>query len=138
MKSFFSLLTIICCQLAFTQSDTEVYLFDLKTEGSSYTLSNQRNISNNPGYDNQPYFYDNNVVIFASTRNNQTDIAAYSLKDKSLTFINDTNKVVNTPLLRFLDKRPFLLSDLIPQDYNACTDMPSILEKTNFWWTIWS
>lgn len=46
------------------QSNTEVYLFDLKKNNNSFELSNQRNISNNEGYDNQPSFYNDNIVLF--------------------------------------------------------------------------
>ena len=90
MKQLLTLIALIFCQLVISQRNTEVYLFDLKVNGADYTLSNQRNISNNPGYDNQPYFYNDNVVVFASTRNKQTDIAAYSIKDNRVTYINDT------------------------------------------------
>lgn len=72
------------------QSDTEVYLFDLTTNSSGTQLSEQRNISNNTGYDNQPSFYNDNQVLFASTRNGQTDIASYNVRDAKIAWINDT------------------------------------------------
>ena len=74
------------------QTDTEVYLFDLKVKDSSYTLENKRNISNNSGYDNQPSFYNDNQVLFAGTRNNQTDIAAYNVRDSIVHWINTTKQ----------------------------------------------
>ncbi|MBT8209427.1 MAG: steroid delta-isomerase, partial [Eudoraea sp.] len=48
------------------------------------------NISNNPGYDNQPSFYNDNVVVFASTRSTQTDIAGYAINSKEKSWISDT------------------------------------------------
>lgn len=72
------------------QSDTEVYLFDIVVNGNTLELANQQNISNNKGYDNQPSFYNDNQVIFASTRDGQTDIASYNIRDKEVVWINDT------------------------------------------------
>jgi hypothetical protein len=74
------------------QPNTEVYLFDLNVSESKGILSNQKNISNNPGYDNQPFFYDDETVVFAATREGQTDIAAYSIKEGTLRFINNTQQ----------------------------------------------
>lgn len=72
------------------QSDTEVYLFDIKINNEKVELINPRNISNNKGYDNQPSFYNDNIVLFSSTRNGQTDIAKYNIRDNQLTYINNT------------------------------------------------
>lgn len=74
----------------FAQSNTEVYLFDILAEGNQLELANQRNISKNDGYDNQPSFYNDNQVLFASTRNQQTDIASYNVRDAKVNWINDT------------------------------------------------
>jgi len=72
------------------QSNTEVYLFDIVVKGDQLEVANQRNISNNDGYDNQPSFYNDNQVLFASTRNQQTDIASYNVRDANVNWINDT------------------------------------------------
>lgn len=74
------------------QSDTEVYLFDLKVNDGKITLNNQRNISENEGYDNQPSFYNNNQVLFAKTQNGQTDIASYNVRDNEAKWISDTDE----------------------------------------------
>lgn len=87
----FLITTILLCGCTlYGQPDTEVYLFDLTTDSSGTQLSNKRNISNNKGYDNQPSFYNDNQVLFASTRNGQTDIAAFNVRDSELVWINDT------------------------------------------------
>lgn len=74
----------------FAQSNTDVHLFDIVAKGDQLELTNQRNISNNDGYDNQPSFYNDNQVLFASTRNQQTDIASYNVRDAQIHWINDT------------------------------------------------
>ena len=37
--------------------DSEVHVFDLSFNDGRYLLKNGANISNNVGYDNQPFFY---------------------------------------------------------------------------------
>lgn len=85
-----SLAFILFSAFAIAQTNTEVYLFDLKKVEGKFELSNQRNISNNEGYDNQPSFYNDNIVLFSSTRNGQTDIAKYNIRDSGMGYINDT------------------------------------------------
>lgn len=53
-------------------------------------VSSPRNISNNPGYDNQPSFLDTEALLYSRTRNGQTDIALYFLKDGTTTWLSDT------------------------------------------------
>lgn len=79
---------IICFLLAYGQGwaqiGTEVYLFDLELNNGNPVLSNPKNISNNPGYDNQPSFWDDDSVLFASTRENQTDILQFNVNEGSM------------------------------------------------------
>jgi hypothetical protein len=72
------------------QTNTEVYLLDVKTVDGQTELVDPRNISNNEGYDNQPSFYDANTILFSSTRNGQTDIARYDIESDSVSWITDT------------------------------------------------
>ena len=65
------------------QTETEVYLFDIKVENGKPVLSNPKNISNNPGYDNQPSFWDDDSVLFTSTREDQTDILQFNVNEGS-------------------------------------------------------
>lgn len=72
----------------FAQSNTEVFLFDISKNRS---LTNQRNISNNPGYDSQPSFYAKDKILFSATRNGQTDILLYDLNTgKKVGFLSNT------------------------------------------------
>ncbi|WP_442266770.1 nuclear transport factor 2 family protein [Tenacibaculum sp. ZS6-P6] len=86
---------LILCILpffSFAQVNTEVHLFDIQKKENEWIVSNGRNISNNKAYDNQPHFYDENTIIFSSTRNKQTDIAKYNIRTGKVTFINNTPK----------------------------------------------
>ncbi|WP_299123797.1 nuclear transport factor 2 family protein [uncultured Winogradskyella sp.] len=81
-----------------SQSNTEVFLFDLETNNSKIEVKNGKNISNNEGYDNQPSFLDDRYVVFASTRNGQTDIAKYDKRYNGKIWVNFTDGGEYTPL----------------------------------------
>ncbi|MEP2239750.1 MAG: nuclear transport factor 2 family protein [Maribacter sp.] len=82
--------SVICCFNSYAQQGTEVYLADLNWEKDSLTIGLPANISNNEGYDNQPSFFSNDKILFASTRNNQTDIALYDINEKTITWLSNT------------------------------------------------
>ncbi len=83
-------LFLLVTNFIWSQTNTEVYLFDIRSKNGKLELVNPRNISQNEGYDNQPSFLDNTTIVFSSTRNKQTDIALYSLKNEKTTWITDT------------------------------------------------
>jgi len=63
----------------FSQASSEVYLLDLSTDSTRPI-----NISQNPGYDNQPSFWDNDYLLYTRTRAGQTDIVRYNLNNQEL------------------------------------------------------
>ncbi|WP_339837890.1 nuclear transport factor 2 family protein [uncultured Maribacter sp.] len=90
-QNYFAILLSVFCYLnVFTQQSTEVYLAELNLENDSLKIDSVINISNNEGYDNQPSFFDNEKILFSSTRNQQTDIALYNIKDSTTVWITDT------------------------------------------------
>jgi len=98
MKPYTSLFFSLCFSVCFAQSNTEIFLFDLETSASKIELNNSQNISNNLGYDNQPSFLNDRYILFASTRNEQTDIAKYDLRYGSKSWLNFTEGGEYTPL----------------------------------------
>jgi len=87
------LLIFLCISLHITaQTNTEIHVFDIKKDGENYILEKGKNISNNSGYDSQPYFYDDSKIIFASSRNGNADIALVDLNQENskINFISDT------------------------------------------------
>ncbi|MEM7186438.1 MAG: steroid delta-isomerase, partial [Bacteroidota bacterium] len=72
------------------QPATEVYLMDLTVSEEKISVGNFENISQNPGYDNQPSFDGENRLLYASTRDGQTDILQYNLEDRSKKWFNKT------------------------------------------------
>jgi hypothetical protein len=73
--------------------DTEIYLAPLTMSGSQFTIGRPINVSNSPGYDNQPSFTpDGKSLLFTSARGGeQTDIYEYELETTHL------GQVTNTP-----------------------------------------
>ena len=98
MKHFYLIVFSLQFCLSFSQSNTEIFLFDLENNTSNIQLKNGKNISNNTGYDNQPSFINVDRILFASTRNGQTDIAQYYSNYNSKLFINATEGGEYTPL----------------------------------------
>lgn len=94
MKKLFILFILFLFVRAtiFSQTNTAIYVFDVQQNDETYQLTNQKNISDSKGYNNQPFFYDDEHVIFASTRNDFTDIFLYNLKNNTKRFICKTPK----------------------------------------------
>lgn len=72
------------------QNNSELYVIPWNAETGKAQGSAVQNISQNPGYDNQPFFAANNELVFASTRNGQTDIAVYDIKAETLVWASNT------------------------------------------------
>jgi hypothetical protein len=93
MKNY--LKTTLCCGLLsvglLAQQDTEVYLTDIMAQNEELSFGVPKIISNNKGYNNQPSFYNNDGLLFATTRNNQTDIAKYDIRTDAIKWLSDTN-----------------------------------------------
>lgn len=92
MQRFCFLLCLLGTLNSYGQANTEVYLFDLDMNTKDAPLSNPKNISNNHGYDNQPSFWDDDTVLFSSTREGQTDILRFNINQGST-----SSWVTNTP-----------------------------------------
>nr|WP_298992402.1 nuclear transport factor 2 family protein [uncultured Polaribacter sp.] len=86
MKIFILIIFFISSSVL-SQTNTEIHVFDIVKKGESYILKNGKNISKNTGYDSQPFFYENDMVLFASEKNGQTEIV--------LSNLNSTNKNLN-------------------------------------------
>ncbi|WP_439153343.1 nuclear transport factor 2 family protein [Winogradskyella sp.] len=98
MKYILLLLLLVSFELIQSQNNTEIFLFDIQNESSKISLKNGKNISNNQGYDNQPAFYDDRYILFASTRNEQTDISKYDTRYNAKSWLNFTEGGEYTPL----------------------------------------
>jgi hypothetical protein len=78
---------------------SEIYLFDLKNGKDEVVLSSPKNITNHPGYDNQPFFHpDKPLLYFASAdEDSKTDIIEYNLKTGASKKITNTSEREYSP-----------------------------------------
>lgn len=88
--------------LVIAQASTEVYLLDLSTDSTRPT-----NISQNPGYDNQPSFWDNEDLLYTRSRAGQTDIVRYKISSKKLEWQTNTAQGSEYSPLRIPDSEAF-------------------------------
>ena len=82
-------------------ANTEVYLATLSRDVSPLTGGVPLNISNNPGYDNQPSFTpDGKAILFTSNRDGkQTDIYRYDISTKATTQLTHTPESEYSPIV---------------------------------------
>ncbi|MBA3640369.1 MAG: PD40 domain-containing protein [Acidobacteria bacterium] len=85
---------------------TEVYLAGLSMQDGRVAMARPENISNSPGYDNQPFFTpDGAALLFTSARgavmsacgSPQTDIYRYDLATRAVTQVTDTPECEYSP-----------------------------------------
>lgn len=85
--------------------DSDIYVAALQFRPGVFELGAPVNITNNPGYDNQPFFLpDNNTILFTSRRgkapqNEQSDIYAYQINSKQTIQMTQTPESEYSPTL---------------------------------------
>ncbi len=115
------------------QTNPEVFVVTLKTTSEGLSFDALQNISNNPGYDNQPSFYNDNLVLFSSTRNGQTDIAAYALNKDTIQWKSETKNGSEYSPLKIQGKRSISAIRLdtdgtqLLYEYDYSTAAPKVL-----------
>ncbi len=83
-------LLFISISTLYAQPNTNIYLYDIVEKEGKISFENIRTIANNTGYNNQPSFYDDNTLLFVSTRNGQTDIVQYTIDQGDYKWLTDT------------------------------------------------
>lgn len=101
MKILFSIAIVGALAAQTAPPATEVFLAPLTWTNSSVTVGAPVNISNNPGYDNQPSFLpDSSAVLFASNRDTkQNDIYKYDIASKQVVQLTKTDENEYSPLV---------------------------------------
>ncbi|MCE7862096.1 MAG: hypothetical protein DYG99_00995 [Bacteroidetes bacterium CHB5] len=97
------LVLFFCCLsgVAFAQTGSEIILFDLKIKKKAVTLANPQNITNHPGYDNQPSFHPDEPVIYYASFNEQgrSDIKSYNYETQISSQVTETSEREYSPTL---------------------------------------
>jgi Tol biopolymer transport system component len=91
----------VCLRISAQPTDSDIWLFQLKKTEKGIELKNGFNMTNNPGYDNQPFFsQDGKFLLFTSIREgNQSDIYKYSFKSKKISKLTSTKTSEYSPML---------------------------------------
>ena len=91
MKPLLALLGLLPA-LASAQNGTDVYLMNLTSAKGKPVLSKPVNISNKPGYDNQPFFHPAKPLLYYTSMmpDSQTDIMVYDLSTGRTTQLTRT------------------------------------------------
>src|SRR5689334_6945704 len=86
MKKLFAVALLFACLTSFAQTGSEIIVFDLKVRKNKVSISNPKNITNHPGYDNQPSFHPKGGFIYYSSFNDdgRSDIKRYNMTADSL------------------------------------------------------
>lgn len=74
MKQWEHLFLAFVSGVLWGQSGTELYITDLISNTTGFHVGVLIPLTQNPGYDNQPAFINANEIVYAATRNGQTDI----------------------------------------------------------------
>ena len=99
MKLRIFCLLFVLTLYSFSQTDTDIYVFDFIQGDSIIVVDNPVNISDNKGYDNQPSFLnDGSGILYASTRNDQTDIALYDIENNVNVWLTETDANEYSPI----------------------------------------
>ena len=94
------------CSIQQAPPPTEIYLAGLSTPDGRLTMAKPENISNSPGYDNQPFFTpDGAALLFTSARgvvksscsSPQTDIYRYDVASRAVAQVTDTPECEYSP-----------------------------------------
>ena len=72
------------------QQATHIFLSVISKTEDGFNFSTPKQISEGSGYHNQPSFSDKSTLLFASTRQKQTDIASYNITENTLKWKSNT------------------------------------------------
>jgi hypothetical protein len=95
----FFLLSLLTAVVTFGQPGTEIFIFDLETHGETLKLSAPRNISDQIGYDNQPFFHPTLPLLYyvsADTSGN-TDIFEFNYETRKKRRLQETSEREYSP-----------------------------------------
>ncbi|MEO0471490.1 MAG: hypothetical protein AAF206_17805 [Bacteroidota bacterium] len=101
MRSLLLFLAIVSGLSTFAQSGTEIYLFDLIVSDDGVSITNGRNITNRPGYDNQAYFHHHLPVIYYASidESERSDIKSFNYQTGETKRFTQTSEREYSPTL---------------------------------------
>lgn len=118
MKKIIGLLLLALSTPAFSQTASEIYLFDLTSSKKGVSISNPVNITNHKGYDNQPFIHPKQPLVYYTSFNDdgRADIKSYNYQTKETKSITQTQEREYSPTVTPDQK---FLSCIIQRDNEA-------------------
>lgn len=100
-KALLYTLTLLCPAILQAQTNTDILLMDMSVKKNELILSSPRNITNHPGYDNQPHFHKAQPLVYYSSANpdGKMDIRTYNLNTKQTADFTSTPENEFSPTL---------------------------------------
>ncbi len=85
--------------ISYAQIGTEIYLVDIAFENGEMVLSNPANITNHPGYDNQPFFHPDLPLLFyvSADAKGDTDIMEFNYEINKARKFKETSEREYSP-----------------------------------------
>ncbi len=93
-------LMVVCFSLRVAaQPATEIFLYDLKIRKGGVSLEKGENVTNHPGYDNQPFFHPEAPLLYyvSADPDGRTDIYEYQLESGKTTHVTSTREREYSP-----------------------------------------
>jgi len=90
IKVLLSIMALFTSLTNIAQNASKIYLYDIIKTESGYKLSNETPVNSTKGYNSQPHFYSDDILIFSSEREGQTDIAKYDVETGEFYFLYKT------------------------------------------------
>ncbi len=103
MKTLLVIFLFLSSLVEFAQAppESDIWLFEIDVTDKAILLKKGLNATNNPGYDNQPFFTnDNRQMLFTSIRDGvQSDIYEFDLRAKKTSQITNTKVSEYSPMV---------------------------------------
>jgi len=91
-------LALVLLQAAAAPPATDIYLADLRVVQGRISVGAPVNVTNRPGYDNQPSFLpDGRAILYTSVRDSQADIYRYDIEQRTTTAVTRTRESEYSP-----------------------------------------
>lgn len=74
--------------IGFAQEQPEVFIANIQWDQNAFSVDELQNISEDAGYDNQPAFFNDQLLLFAGSNQGQTEIASYDLASGKKAYLN--------------------------------------------------
>lgn len=101
MKKYLLLLLISVPLVSVSQTGSEIYLLDVQLSKSKISISNPVNVTNHPGYDNQPSFHKRDPILYYASFNEEgrSDIKTYNYNTGETSLLTTTSEREYSPTL---------------------------------------